>query len=219
MLRRIVKFFSNVMNFTPPGNHPPTAGGQEPTISGHGNPTARLSLSLVEDCSGSMDTEGKIDKAKKASIDLVDSLEDREVEIGLVSFGGRVDLETDLMQNFSQLKDAIRRLRAGGNTPFLKAMQVSISSHLEFANGERVLVMDTDGRPSFAGKDEILQLGTSLKEKGVRIVTIGIGEDVNSQFLRRLASTPEDYYFAQAPEDISGVFETVTGSLVRKADS
>lgn len=174
-------------------------------------------VSLVKDTSGSMAGE-KIQEGKKSLLNLVDSLDDKNVALGLISFGSRVTLETDLTKNFREVRKSIKSLRAGGGTPLFEGIQLSKQEHLDRFDGQKILVIDTDGKPNSTGKDEILAYGQDIKDEGVQIITIGIGGDVNSSFLRRLASTPEDYYFAKAPKDIVDVIQIVTGSLVRKVN-
>lgn len=175
----------------------------------------KLSISLVSDDSNS--TKGrKLANVKSSSKDLVTNLEGHNVALGLVTFGNGVSVETPLTTDFEVIKERIHKMEASGKTPFYKAMQAAYEKHLSKAKQEKVLVIDTDGLPSYESESTILDLGDNLKKEGITIITIGIGEDVNSSFLRRLASTPEDYYFAKAPKDIGTVFSEVTGSLVKK---
>lgn len=181
------------------------------------NREVNLSVSLIEDGSGSMSNSNKLHNAKKSSINLVDNLKKESVEVGLISFGGKVKVETPLTTNFEKVNDKIRQLTAGGRTPFMKAMIAAQEEHFSRANGRKILVLDTDGKPSYESQSKILDYGEVLKENKVRIITIGIGKDVNENFLRKLASSPEDYYFAEAPEDIGETFREVTGTLVEQS--
>lgn len=181
------------------------------------NREVNLSLSLSEDVSNSMNKLNKLHKAKKASIDLVDDLRKVSAEVGLISFGGKVRVEAPLTTDFTKVTNKISQFTAGGGTPFLRAMTVAQKEHFTRANGRKILVMDTDGKPSYKSQDRILSFGEELKQNDVRIITIGIGDKVNGNFLRKLASTPDDYYFAKAPKEIGDTFKEVTGTLVEQS--
>lgn len=174
-----------------------------------------LFASLISDCSNSV-SGSKLAHIKDSSTNLVNDLEGTNTPIGLITFGRGVKVETPLTKKTERIKEKIRAMSASGGTPFYKAMLSSYDYHLKKATNERVMIIDTDGLPSFNSERTILNLGDKLKEDGITIITIGIGKDVNKSFLRKLASTPGDYYFAEAPKDIRKTFEEVTGSLVRK---
>lgn len=178
-------------------------------------PDADLYVSVNFDRSGSM-AGNKIDQAKESTLNMLSSLEDSNVALGLVSFGKAVTLENSVTKNFRKIKESVEGLIARGGTPFYEAMALSKREHLNQTTGEKVLVVDTDGKPTSSCEEAILELGGQIKEEGTRIITIGIGGKVNSSFLRRLASTPEDYHFAKAPKDIRPTLETVTDSIVKK---
>ena len=46
-------------------------------------------------------------------------------------------------------------------------------------------------------------------------LTIGIGEDVNSDFLKRLASSLEDYHFAKASFELKRIYKEVASDLLK----
>lgn len=218
MFRWFKRIFSNS------SRQKPTAGGTHSrTYNKNKTPAAPknvdLTVSLVLDISGSMSSSNKIGKAKEASLEMVNSLRDLSVALGLISFGNQVTLEADLTKDLGRIKSAIKHLNTSGGTPFYEALEFSKQEHLDKTKDESVLVVDTDGKPTTSSEQKILDLGYRIKDEGTKIITIGIGEHVNSSFLRKLASTPEDYHFAKAPDDIKEAFVEVTGLLVEKASS
>ncbi|MFN8421942.1 MAG: VWA domain-containing protein [Anaerolineae bacterium] len=69
--------------------------------------------------------------------------------------------------------------------------------------------------PSGRQEDTVLAAATALKAQGVRVFTIGLGEedDVFKQLLRDAASTPSDFYFAPDGEDLEGIYERIAGTI------
>lgn len=165
-----------------------------------GDPRARLSLSIEGDISNSMAGE-KMDQACTAlTTSLTKCPED--IEVGLVTFGHRAVVQAGLTYQHRKLRSIVNSLSTKGKTPLFDALKASYQSHIEKSKTETGIVIFTDGKPTEASVGEILSYGDKLKNRGTRIITVGIGENVNESFLRKLASSREDYYFAEAPTDI-----------------
>jgi len=75
-----------------------------------------------------------------------------------------------------------------------------------------IMVIATDGQPTDAAEGEILDYTTSIKNR-VRIITIGIGKDISEAFLKKLASSPEDYHFAGASFELVRIYKEVADIL------
>lgn len=179
-----------------------------------GDPDAIKSISIIADCSESMSGE-KIMEAKKAIVTFLSRCP-VDVEIGLITFGGQVQVPAGLTYEHEDLQEIIEKLQTSGHTPFLEGLKQSYKSHIIESRTERHVVLFTDGKPTENSEYKILDYGEKVKQDA-EIKTVGIGNKVNDKFLRRLASTDQDYYFAEAPEDITDTFSEVTGSLVKTA--
>ena len=46
--------------------------------------------------------------------------------------------------------------------------------------------------------------------------TIGLGDKVNTLFLRDLASTPKQYYQAAKSRDLDGIYREISGDICEK---
>jgi hypothetical protein len=68
---------------------------------------------------------------------------------------------------------------------------------------DRFAFLFTDGHP--ASTSGTAQAASEVKQLS-RLITIGIGDDVNKPFLIGIASSPEDYHPAKVPENILTVF-------------
>lgn len=176
-----------------------------------GDPEATKSISIIIDISGSM-KGNKMLQAKRAIISSLEKCPDN-VEVGLTTFGLKVTVPAGLTYRHDKLKEITNNLTAKGKTPLLKGLQASYENHILQSKTDNGIVLFTDGKPTESSEAEILHYGDRIK-KSTEIITVGIGKKVNERFLRKLASSREDYYFAEAPKDIFPTLTTAIGSLV-----
>ena len=174
-------------------------------------PALEYSIVLLLDASGSMEGE-KIRDAKEALISFLEDIELTKNEVGLVAFGKSV-WAGRLTQNRAHLEMRIKNLEAGGGTPMKRAIKMAYENILKKGNANPVMVIATDGQPTDASKEEIIEYATPIKQDGTLIITIGIGSGVNKEFLKMLASTPKDYLFAKASFELKKLYKKVSAGL------
>lgn len=80
------------------------------------------------------------------------------------------------------------------------------------ANG-RVIVLLTDGLPNPVTGDEVLATAARVKAMGNTIYTIGLGRDVNEDLLRRVATTPGDYFPSPTGTDLGALYGKIARVL------
>lgn len=150
---------------------------------------------FVVDTSGSMAEEGKMDKARAALLYGVRILRPQD-RFNIISFAGEEHLmETGLIA-------ADERGRARGET-FVKALkpvggtninQSLLASLRQFSEAERdrpkMLVFMTDGLPTVdeTNVTKIVDNVRKATKPGVRLFTFGVGYDVNTALLDKLAA-------------------------------
>jgi Mg-chelatase subunit ChlD len=174
------------------------------------------SVVLATDGSGSMAGQ-KIEDAKKATVSFARDICSENNELALVLFGPGwrgVQIILKFCRNVQEIERAVAGFRVENGTPFLQAMQVAYDDLLKNAKGKPVLVLITDGLPTDASCEEILKYGQHLKEKGVRIITVAIGEDADREFLRKLASKPDDFYFSRFSVQLEKTYRKIASGLV-----
>ncbi len=173
-----------------------------------------MDIALVIDCSLSM-SGSKISDAKNAAIQFLDDI-DPSAHVGLVSFGNPdAHIQMELTQDFTQLRRAIESLYADGGTPMAEAIALTRNRVLVNSENENVLVLLTDGMPNNSNKTS--QEAKLAKQQGVQMITIGVGNGVDSNYLKQIASTPEDYYFAQESVQLESTFTTIASRLVTES--
>jgi Ca-activated chloride channel homolog len=164
---------------------------------------APMSVLLVLDASGSMKRDAE--QVMAAARSFVTALPQRD-KLGVLMFADKAEFEQDL----SLLRDwslaAINEYKASGGTALHDALLMAIE-RLRPVEGRRVVVALTDGRDennpgtgpgSIATFDDVV---ASLRNSGVTVFAIGLGEKVDRQPLETLAqmSGGEAYF----PQDVS----------------
>ena len=173
-----------------------------------------MDIALAIDCSGSM-SGGELDDAKDAGSRFLDNI-DPSSRVGLISFGGsQVEVEMDLTQDFDELREAIENLRTRGSTPMAEAIALTREELLTDVQNVNVLILLTDGYPD--DEDTTMTEAELAKEEDIRIIAIGVGEGVDSDYLEELASTPDDYYFVEESVQLKSTFTTIASRLVTES--
>jgi Ca-activated chloride channel homolog len=178
---------------------------------------------LVLDTSGSMD-EVKMDQAKRALKSLLSQLrpEDR---FGMIRFATSVDAYRDRLTDITedQKNDANRwidQLRAGGGTAIQPALEAALNLRSSDRSRPFVIVFMTDGQPTIGETrpEKILQLFDSMDRSSIRVFPYGVGNDVNTVFLDRLADmTRAEATFVRPGEDIERKVSTLFARLSNPA--
>ncbi|MDP2305314.1 MAG: Hsp70 family protein [Pseudomonadota bacterium] len=169
---------------------------------------APMNIVLVMDCSGSMYGRN-IDEARKAALAFAEASLGPNRQIAVVGFPGGV--LCPLTADVKRIRLAIDGLTPIGSTPMAEGLASARELMKSKAGVQRVYVVLTDGHPDDpdATTGEITRIRTS----GGRIITIGVGAQVRPEFLRTLASRPEDYHFCNESVELQGTFINLATEL------
>ncbi len=148
---------------------------------------------FVLDTSGSMADEGKMEKARAALLFGVKNLREGD-KFNVISFAG----EEHLMENKLISADAagkkrgeefVKKLRPNGGTNINDALRAALR---QFNSSDRpkMLVFMTDGLPTVGESDveKIIKNAREIKVENLRLFTFGVGYDVNTRLLDKLAA-------------------------------
>jgi len=147
---------------------------------------------LLVDISGS--AEEGLETQKAVALDALSQLGD-ENRVGVVAFSAeayRVSELQDLSENREVVADRLRRLRTGGRP----------GTHIDIGlQGARDLLGDRDGTVILLsdGLDDTAPATAEagqLGSQGIRVITVGTGEQVNEETLQRVAEASGGTYFA-----------------------
>jgi Ca-activated chloride channel family protein len=173
-------------------------------------------LSLVVDVSGSM-SGSKLEQAKAALQQALGTLRPTD-RFRLIAFSSAVrafrpQLVTATRENLAEAREFVDGLAAEGGTNIAAALDTALSGPTE---GERVslVIFLTDGLPSVGEQSpERIAEAAASRAGRTRIFPIGLGQDVNTYLLDRLASEGRGSAEYVAPETS---VEAAVGSLLAK---
>lgn len=209
----------------------------EPFETGVGFCNVPVDAVLVIDRSGSMDDDQlnppePLTSVKEAAKIFVNRLEERDV-VGLVTFATEASHTPDapLTNDFESVRESVDsifiRTDSVQNTNIadglIKAWNELNSSRAR-KDSSKIIVLLTDGiatHPTKAGDEEYprkstLSAAQEAKEAGTQLFVIGLGDKVNQEFLKTLASVPERYYSAPGSTDVDTIYKKIATALCRK---
>ena len=148
---------------------------------------------FVLDTSGSMAAKGKIDKAKNALKFGINGLREGD-RFNVINFSGEEHLmEGNLIPASKDGKkkgdEFVDSLRPNGGTNINDALQAAIKQ-FDSSSRPKMLVFMTDGLPTVgeSNVDNIIANTQKLDTKGLRLFSFGVGNDVNTRLLDKIAS-------------------------------
>ena len=159
-------------------------------------------LMLVLDTSGSMGgSEGKMEAARNAVLYTLDRLNPGD-RFGIIAYstnvnafdGGALQLATP--ETIKRAIEFVKMLAADGGTNIeyaLRAALTALSDGSTTVGGNTsrpsMVVFLTDGQPTVASKnvDELVAIALGANDQRARIFTFGVGTDVNTHLLDRIA--------------------------------
>jgi Ca-activated chloride channel homolog len=176
---------------------------------------------FVLDTSGSMADEGKMEKARSALLFGIKGLREGD-RFNVISFAGEEHLmESGLISADSSGKkrgeEFVKKLQPTGGTNINDAM---LAAMRQFNSTERpkMLVFMTDGLPTVgeSNVDRIIANVEKGKFQNVRLFTFGVGYDVNTTLLDKLASNNSGVSdYIEPKEDL----EVKVGNFFTKVNS
>jgi len=177
-----------------------------------------LNLAVVLDRSGSM-SGAKIEQARQAAMLLVDQLEAKDI-FSLVAYDN--DVQVLIPARPVKDKQAIRRriqsIGTGGSTALYGGVEAGGQQLEEYLDAEKInrIILLSDGLANVGPKTPaaLSRLGKQLQEDGIRVTTVGLGDDYNENVMVALAeSSAANYYYVQDTETLPDIFVEELGYL------
>ncbi|HUV39761.1 MAG TPA: VIT and VWA domain-containing protein, partial [Planctomycetota bacterium] len=193
---------------------------------GPDGPAIKREVTLVLDRSGSMNGE-KIEQVREAALQVIAALEEGEVFNVIIynesveSFSPRPVQKTEA--TVAAVRTYLKSIRSGGGTNIHDALlealrQKPINEHLP------MVLFLTDGLPTVGQTSEVAIRNVAIKANPYnrRIFTFGVGLDVNTPLLDRIAQeTRATATYVLSKEDVevkvAGVFKRLAGPVLADA--
>lgn len=148
---------------------------------------------FVLDTSGSMADEGKMEKARAGLLFGIRTLHEGD-RFNVINFAGEEHLmESKLIpannSGKKQGEDFVQKLKPTGGTNINDALRAALKQ-FDSSDRPKLLVFMTDGLPTVgeSNVDKIIRNASEIKVEGLRLFTFGVGYDVNTMLLDKLAS-------------------------------
>jgi len=172
--------------------------------------TEPVTTVLVFDRSGSMEGE-TIEKAKAAAVEYVRRMSPED-SLEVIAIDDLVDTVASFSSQQRYLVDAISRMEAGGRTHFYDGVRMA-AEEASRVSGARAILAMTDGRDN----DSVCSLEGVIKaarKAGVRVFTIGLGEELRVDELTRLArETGGTFHHAPQADDLAAIHTAISEQL------
>ena len=189
-----------------------------------------MDVMLVLDRSGSM-SGTKIANAKIAASNFVARLGFDEDKAGVAAFNDSpiMPLPHQLTNNLGDIVGAIWSLNASGYTRIDRGITNGTHELLSVRHAEGalpVLVVLSDGSNNVSGmtfnqlqafNSNTLYAASIAKSNAVRVVSIALGSDADTNLMRQIASSTNLYYYADQSDELDSVFSSLSGLLCRNA--
>ena len=135
-----------------------------------------------------------------------------ETHVGIVEFSDKVNIVLPLNKLFeaASVKDAVQRIvpSGGKGTVTDEALRKSADEVFDVKSGGRpgatkVLIIVTDGKST--GEESPKRAMKPVKEKGVRIYVVNIGDDTDKDELKDIVPTEKNIYPVKNPDEIPNI--------------
>lgn len=181
----------------------------------------RIDVVLVMDASSSMRFETragrpKIAAAQEAARRFLGRLSLPEDQAGLVAFNASAAVLSRLSGDRAALLAAVDGIRLAEFTRI--HLGVDLARELVLAAEHKganlpAIVLLTDGRSNPDPSQMALDAAALAKAAGIRVFTVGLGQDVEQEVLRAMASRPEDYFYAPDGEDLGTIYDAIAVAI------
>lgn len=173
-----------------------------------------LGIILAVDTSGSMQGQ-PLQSAKQAILPLVRAMQASD-QAALLTFAQSVSVPLALTSDTARLATAIEAMVATGNTALFAGTVRASELAAAAPQPRRVVVLLSDGEDfgSASGGITREQALAAAQSAGVPFFVVGLGQEVDQQFLTSLASTTNGQYFAATdPAQLSGLYARISDRL------
>lgn len=170
-----------------------------------------LSIILAIDCSGSMSGR-PFSNAKKAAIDFI-TRAGKNDRIQIMSFHSDVRFHSDLTTKKDELIKTVEKIKIGKNTALYSAVSAAVDKLKDIKSPRKAIVILSDGKNT-VGKINMENSHKSAEKTGIPIYTVGLGKDINRNYLKLLSSQTGGYsFFTLDPDKLIEVYQLIAGQL------
>jgi uncharacterized protein YegL len=202
----------------------PTATATEspaPTTEPCSSVLLPLDVMLVLDRSGSMAEGDAISAMRAAAGGFVELLRPSNDRVGLVSFNDTATVLGALSTDFANVRTAIDGLSAEGGTNIASGLELAyatLNTDNRSPAARPVIVLLTDGQ-NRADEELLRQIAEKARRQEIRVITVGLGSEINEGLLASLAYSAEDAYLAPSAADLAAIYRSIAIELTCRTET
>lgn len=183
---------------------------------------------LAIDLSGSMNNDGgtppqPVTSVLRAAEAFAERLNDGD-KLGVVTYATSASTPSGLSEDTDAVRTTIAALTINpkeetGNTntgEALRAALTEMTSDRHSADARKVVVLLTDGlatAPKNNPEEYAREGATMVKDAGIELFTIGLGESANDAFLAELATDAAHYFKAAETGTVDKIYRSITAAI------
>jgi hypothetical protein len=190
---------------------------QELPVRPDNNVRKRHVIALVLDHSSSMGQgpDSPLEAVKSAASIFARTTASDEQPVGVIAFDHSTSEAMPLGPDGEACANAIQQIPSGGGTDIAQGLLAGrslIVSALEsgkYPGASGLIVLLSDGQ---SDRDQALQAAEQTKtdpQHPIRIVTIGLGAQIDEDLLRKMATTEADFHFTLDPAGLGDIYFTI----------
>ncbi len=171
-----------------------------------------LDIVLILDASSSMNGPApgggtKLEAAKRAAEEFLRLLRQTTDQVAVIGFHERAQIASGLTGDYGRAAEALGRLETGQGT----AIDLGLRAAAEVLAAEgrpsalAIAILLSDGVPTLPG--DPLAEAERLRQQGVILYAIGLGEDADATLLQALVGGADRYLYAPSADDLERVFQ------------
>lgn len=169
-----------------------------------------IDMVLMLDSSGSMN-DG-MPRAKNACSKLINEMIDLSIHrLAFMSFDSEPCMLCHLTSDKKALTEQLDRIVLGGSTEMISAFRMAYGE-LENSTRQKIALLVTDGYPD--EKNRTISYAHNLRDKGIKIIAIGIGKGFNKKFLEEMVGERNSFTIRTMSE-LTATFERVINALTK----
>ena len=191
-----------------------------------------VDVAMVIDRSGSMsntnsDGMQKLLAVRIAATNFVQNLNYTNDQVALFSFNSLVTTNQVLTNNLPVVLQGIGSIVNPTNQTYMAAAlqnaQAELAGVRHHPYALPVMVFLSDGDPNDIPNDFIdtsnlvLSTATQVKSVGTRLITIAFGTDADTNFMKLMASSTNDFYYANTFNQLTNVYSLIASSICRSS--
>jgi len=191
-----------------------------------------VDVALVMDHSGSMsetltDGAAKLTAAQIAATNFVKNLNFTNDQAAVFSFNNLVMTNQSLTNSLSVVLQGINSITIATNQTFMAAALQSAQAELaglrHHSYALPVMVFLSDGEPNDISNkytlttNLVLNTATLIKATGTRVFTIALGTNADPNFMKLMATSAADTYYATNVFQLTNVYNLIASSICRSA--